>query len=580
MLKGKFRIILRVAIIALVVLVMALLGVLLVRDNTTVINTRDDETVSLVENVNVAVAGDGAYSELSFTLDEALEHDTNLAFYVSHQWVNVFIGDEQVYSLQPSGELSFIKTAGAKWVRLHIHREDAGKTVRVVLTPCYEDNVEDSVDFYMGSTLALYRAQFKKALPATVLCLLNILVGLILLIVAIYSKAIHREGSDLLALSMLGIVMGLWQVTHNDFSPFIWEGKEILLYYVSVTMMLVCMIPLVRSAGLQMKNGGKPVLRIYLLAVAVMASVQIILQMLGVLDLREMFPLTHGGIILGAVLMIVSSVYDKVKGKTVTGGSKYAWILAVGALGDLVLYYLRSSSSGLLMILSAVLCFSLVEGSVFLSSYRKQGQLLAEKETQLTNSRVMTSMSQIRSHFVFNILNAISGMCKYDPEKADETIVRFARYLRNNIDIMEDDKMLPFETELQHLEDYVVLEQVRFGDRLNFVTDLEVTDFMIPPLVLQPIVENAIKHGITTKQGGGTILLSTWEEDGNIMIGVDDDGVGFDTTQPTSEKSIGLKNIRFRLQHLVQGTLTIKSEPGKGTKAVITIPRKEIGRCE
>ena len=574
MLKKKFRIILKISFITLLVLLVALLGLILVRDNTTVINTRDDEKVLPVENVVRAEAEDGAFAEFSFTLDEELEHDTNLAFYVSHQWIDVFIGDEQVYSLKPSGELSFIKTAGAKWVRLHIHREDEGKTVRVVLTPCYEGNLEDSVDFYMGSTLALYRTQFRNALPATVLCLLNILVGIILLIVAIYSKAIHRESSNLLSLSMLGIVMGLWQVSHNDFSPFIWEDKTILLYYISVTMMLVCMIPLVRSAGVQMKEGGKPVLRIYLLAVAVMASVQIILQMLGILDLREMFPLTHGSIILGAVLMIASAVYDKLKGKTAPGGSKYAWILAVGALGDLVLYYLRSSSSGLLMILSAILCFMLLEGSVFLTSYRKQGQLLAEKETQLTNSRVMTSMSQIRSHFVFNILNAISGMCKYDPEKADETIVRFSRYLRNNIDIMEDDKMLPFETELQHLEDYVVLEQVRFGDRLNFVTDLEVTGFRLPPLVLQPLVENAIKHGITTKEGGGTILLSTWEEEGNIMIAVDDDGVGFDTTRPTSEKSIGLKNIRFRLQHLVKGTLTIKSEVGKGTKAVITIPRK------
>lgn len=80
-------------------------------------------------------------------------------------------------------------------------------------------------------------------------------------------------------------------------------------------------------------------------------------------------------------------------------------------------------------------------------------------------------MSQIRSHFVFNILNAISGMCKCDPQKADDTIVCFARYLRNNIDIMEDDKNIPFTTELRQLEDYIMLEQVRFSDKLEFYTD-------------------------------------------------------------------------------------------------------------
>jgi len=165
-------------------------------------------------------------------------------------------------------------------------------------------------------------------------------------------------------------------------------------------------------------------------------------------------------------------------------------------------------------------------------------------------------------------------MCKYDPEKADETIVRFSRYLRNNIDIMQEDKMMPFEVALQRLEDYVMLEQVRFGERLEFVTDLEETDFMIPPLILQPLVENSIKHGISKKKDGGTILLSTWKEDGNIMISIDDDGLGFDMKELEKEASVGLRNIRFRIQHLLNGTLTFKSEINKGTKAIISFPEK------
>ena len=574
--KTRLHIIQKAAFIILVVLAAALLGILLIRDNTAVTNTRDDEYVTVVQGVTRTEAEDGQNCEYTFTLDAQLPHDSSLAFYTSHQWVDVYVGEEAVYSLRPSGELSFIKTSGGKWVRLSIYSEDEGKTVRVVLTPTYEKRLEDDVDFYIGSTLALYRNQFRAALPAIVLSLINILVGVLLLVVALYCKGVKRDASEILSLSMLGITMGLWQLAHNDFSPFLLEGKEVFLYYVSVTMLLVCMIPLVRSAGGKEK---RPALCWYLIAVAVMASMQICLQFFGVLDLREMFPLTHGSIILGALLLIGTTIYDKIKGNK-KGNARHAWVLAVGALGDLVLYYITGSSSGLLLILSAVLCFTLLEGSGFLTAYTEQSRLLDEKETQLTNSRVMTMMSQIRSHFVFNILNAISGMCKYDPEKADETVVRFARYLRNNINIMEDDKMLPFTTELQHLEDYVVLEQVRFGDRLSFVTDFEVTDFMIPPLVLQPIVENAIKHGITKKEGGGTILLSTWEENGNIMIGVDDDGIGFDTSQPEKPQSIGLKNIRFRLHHLVNGTLTLKSEPGKGTKVIIARPRKEIQICE
>lgn len=166
-------------------------------------------------------------------------------------------------------------------------------------------------------------------------------------------------------------------------------------------------------------------------------------------------------------------------------------------------------------------------------------------------------------------------MCKYAPEKADDTIVRFSRYLRNNIDIMEKDGNIPFETDLHQLEDYVALEQVRFGDKIEFFTDVETVDFMIPPLILQPVVENAIKHGISKKQGDGIIILRTRDDKENIVITVEDDGIGFDMTELNKEHSVGIRNIRFRLQHLVNGTLDIKSQVNKGTTVTITIPKEK-----
>ena len=102
---------------------------------------------------------------------------------------------------------------------------------------------------------------------------------------------------------------------------------------------------------------------------------------------------------------------------------------------------------------------------------------------------------------------------------------------------------------------------------------------MIPPLILQPVVENAIKHGISKKQSAGTIILRTYATDRDIVITVEDDGVGFDVRELLKEKSVGIRNIRFRLHHLVNGTLDIESEIGKGTIVTITIPRKEAEAC-
>ena len=313
---------------------------------------------------------------------------------------------------------------------------------------------------------------------------------------------------------------------------------------------------------------GHKAIRVCSLIYCVVFVGQFLLQLAGVLDLRQMLKATHAAIIVSAAALCFSGVsawIRRLRRSDRTAGGNYSLLLGIGAITDLLLHYFAETSVGMLFTLGAILCYSMLEGIRMLIRYTEQKNELEEMHTQLTLSRTTTMMSQIRSHFVFNILNAISGMCKYDPEKADDTVVRFARYLRNNIDIMEDDKNIPFAADLRQLEDYVMLEQVRFGDKLEFYTDVETDQFMIPPLILQPVVENAIKHGISKKQSDGTIILRTRDAGENIVITVEDDGVGFDTQELSKEKSVGLKNIRFRLHHLVNGTLDIASEEGKGT---------------
>ena len=193
-------------------------------------------------------------------------------------------------------------------------------------------------------------------------------------------------------------------------------------------------------------------------------------------------------------------------------------------------------------------------------------------KSDLQQSRIVLAMSQIRAHFIFNLLNAISGMSKYDPEKADATLIRFARYLRGNIDVMQEDRLESFRSTLHHLEDYIALEQVRFGDRIRFRTEIGFSDFNIPPLVLQPLVENAIKHGLMNKAEGGTITLSTRRSGDHVVITVADDGVGFSVEAPGNKSSVGLSNVRFRLEQLADGHMELESTPGEGTVVTVTIP--------
>lgn len=205
----------------------------------------------------------------------------------------------------------------------------------------------------------------------------------------------------------------------------------------------------------------------------------------------------------------------------------------------------------------------------------EQDRILAQQERDLTESRITSMLSQIRNHFIFNTLGVISGYCKINPEKADEALAKFARYLRRNINYLETNGLIFFEREVAQIEDYVSLEQMRFGDMIEFGEDFEVVDFSIPPLTVQPLVENAIKHGLTKPGKKGNVCLLTRQEEEFYRIEIVDDGVGFVPEELNKENSIGIRNIRYRLEHMANAELRIESTPGKGTRAVIRIPRKD-----
>ena len=233
--------------------------------------------------------------------------------------------------------------------------------------------------------------------------------------------------------------------------------------------------------------------------------------------------------------------------------------------------------------LATVLVFEAVYlplGLVAMASSLLAAQRSAKLEEDLRNSRITLAMSQIRTHFIFNVLNAISGLCKFDPAQADAAVVSFARYLRSNIDSMTEDRLVSFESELTRTENYVALEKIRFGDKILLRKEIGVSGFCLPPLILQPIVENAIRHGLLKKPDGGVITLRTLRADGFVRIEVEDDGVGFDPanlpqTKPNGRRSVALDNVRFRLEHMVCGQIDIKSSPGKGTLVTLSIPEKE-----
>lgn len=200
-------------------------------------------------------------------------------------------------------------------------------------------------------------------------------------------------------------------------------------------------------------------------------------------------------------------------------------------------------------------------------------QMQIQKE-ELADNRIALMLSQIKPHFLYNTLSAIDRLC-YETPKAHEAIITFSEYLRSNMDALTRKHLIPFEEELQHTEKYLWLEKLRFDDELEVIYDIKTKDFMIPVLTVQPIVENAVRHGVTKTSHGGTVELSTAEEKDCFLITIRDNGRGFDfSSKPEDSRShLGISNVRARLFAMCRGELEISSEVGKGTIAVIRLPK-------
>ena len=214
---------------------------------------------------------------------------------------------------------------------------------------------------------------------------------------------------------------------------------------------------------------------------------------------------------------------------------------------------------------------------MFMLFYWEMAKNLVENERELMQSQMSLAISQIQPHFLYNTLSTIAELCRKDSAMAEEVTNRFALYLRGNLEHMGDSFPVEFSKELKHVQTYLWIEKIRFQDELQVVYDIQTEDFIIPALTVQPLVENAVKHGMMGSENVCTITIRTKCVERGYQVIIEDDGCGFDPEQVKNDgrKHIGIESVRSRLKFMVGGTLTVKSAIGKGTTVIIEIPGKE-----
>ncbi len=439
-------------------------------------------------------------------------------------------------------------------------------------------NLGDFYDMYTGSRSTIYELLFQHKAPSIVMCLMLCFFGLFSFPIA--GLVLGRIEYRYLSFAVLCFFAGVFILTQSLSSYMsLWIHDPVKCMAFSTITTHICILSSLIFIKVNLKKkSNKLIGNIIIVAASLLTAVALVLHYTGVSDLYAGKPFM---LLFGAICSLILAFCTITEIETARDAvvilATMAPVLSCLFLDavnefvhftDVPLY----ETAMVLTLISQIVILVMDLHRQYLETLRYQ-----QMQKELYEAKVSLMVSQIQPHFLYNSLTSIAMMCTKDPKTARTATINFADYLRGNMNSLKQKAPVPFTQELEHLKKYLMLEQMRFGDMLNIEYDIQATDFLIPQLSVQPLVENAVKHGVGMKEDGGTVTIATREEDDCCKVIISDDGVGFDTSKPVKDDGrshVGMENVRQRLKELCDADVTIESAVGEGTVATIRIPKK------
>ena len=251
--------------------------------------------------------------------------------------------------------------------------------------------------------------------------------------------------------------------------------------------------------------------------------------------------------------------------------------IVAGAIND-ALVFLQWIDTGYRLVVGLA-AFTIIQSFIMAMQYTRFINEKKQLYEKLHETDLAFMQAQIKPHFIYNALSAISHMTGTEPQKAKELLLDFSDYLRGCFDFSNTSGLTTLEKEMDVVKAYLSIEKARFQDRLNVEYEMEENPYvLIPVLCIQPIVENAVRHGIMPRAEGGTVKIKVWSENGDTHIRVEDDGVGMSEEKTRNifsdmTSSMGLKNINGRLKLKFGTEMKLTSRVNEGTAVEIIVPK-------
>ena len=517
-----------------------------------------------------------------------------LAFYTDHIHLTVRCGENEAYSLDFENPLFGTSACGEGWTA-HSFTEGSTEPIEILIHNPHRFGNETAVDELLDNVAIWGTMDFEREILAKGKMqrntgLLFVVISLVMLGSALFSAMIHLQNNQIMWL------FGLMTLFAGGY--FAYSAPGVSFWSESVanntTVLGMCMMFYMLFASGSITCFLRKTKRIGSLTTVTMGILIGICFLLPVFTKRSFYDtwlIWAIGQSLVNLLLFLCLIKEWITAKRNTRWIYVGMALLLAAFevdavstacgawkGGLISQYIFAALLAVVLFVILRIIPDNINAAMKAKELELQrSRLEAEKnliEAELKESRVSIMLSQIRPHFIYNTLGTIERMCLKDPQRAFDLVRNFSLYLRGNFSEVGSVVPIRFTEEMKHVAYYVNIEKVRFPD-MNIEYHMEATDFDLPALSVQPLVENAIKHGLMRLESGGTVRIHSYETPAHFCVEVEDDGVGFDINQPIDEKKhVGLRNIRGRLKAMVDGELIIESELSKGTRAVIMIPKE------
>ena len=526
------------------------------------------------------VGGSGAKGLImTNTLPANVTGGTFLAFRISSCFTDVYIGDKLIFS-SPVIENAGKKTPLPGWVSIPLEEEYSGRTIRIEASDPYFLHGITVPRILVGSHAEVLLYASGLSYTDYYISVAVIILGLLVVFFAFMSSGRRSETVRNAALGCFIAVAGIYYLCRAGMTRMD-AYQSYIEYMIAAASLRLCPLIFALFMGRQTPEENHKIPNILAMIFLAVLAAAYILNLIGIADLTSTEPVFYA-------LMIAELIIATASERKSLGSSRFKALPIAGSVCAALSFILSS-----LPILSAyeaaiharyilLFIFALASALDLALSVSYEAERSAVLAKELSESRMKIMMSQMQPHFIYNTLSTIRAMIQKSPEEARALIFDFTKYLRFNINALGNVPIIPIEEELEHTKVYTDIEQARFGDNLKVVYDIREDSFSVPPLTVQPFVENAVKHGIRKDEEGGSVFVRTFAEGDSYIIEIEDNGTGFDASKldEFGKKGVGIMNAAARLKEQTGASVDIDSRCGEGTKVRISVPKNWEGRDE